>query len=778
MDSAGTRQAIRGSRRAGRWMVSATAGALAAIGPFGARALAAQPPQHVLGHPTPTQWVVPQVRSFAPEGLQAVALRRVAARIEVTGQVARTQLDVHLFNGSARPAEVSLLIPVPREAAVSQLVFSGPGFAPAIEILRADEARRLYESIVRQLRDPALLEFVGSASLRSSVFPVAPGSELCVRIAYEEVLAGESGALEYLLPRSEALSASIPWSIEVHLTSDSPIAALQSTSHELLVSRDAARGLCATVSSQSLREPGPFRLSILRRRADWSASMQLYSDPEGAGGHFLLLASLPEGGPEEQGVARELSIVIDRSGSMAGGKLDQVLKAALQMVEGLAPTEAFNLIDYSSQVACFSTRPVARTQESVLAARRYLASLRPSGGTNLAGALELALAQAPAADGRARLPIVIFLTDGIPTIGETAEAKISQLVRAQGTRAKRVFTLGVGADVNAPLLDAIAETSGARATYVMPGQDVELEIARLFDKLAGPLFTDIELSVLGPDGQPDTRIWRELYPARIADLYRGEALSLLGRYTEVRGVKLCVRGRFLGQPREFTYDFDLSRSSPRNAFVPRLWAARKIATLVDALRQAGAGGLSAGEVLADPRYAELAEEIVRLSTRYGVLSEYTAFLAREGTQLDDWQPLLAGAERNFREQALARRSGEEAVYLSQNLWAGKQVARPNYKNSQLDSSGQRFEVGGVQQLADGAFLLRGSRWIESSLVGDDALGRDASELRRVQLGTPEHAALLDELARQGRQSWLSLPGETLLRVKGEPVLVQNNLGAR
>ena len=176
---------------------------------------------------------------------------------------------------------------------------------------------------------------------------------------------------------------------------------------------------------------------------------------------------------------REVTLVIDRSGSMAGPKMDQVRAAALQVIEGLADGESFNIIDYATTVERFATKPVVKNRETVLKARRYLANLRPTGGTNIHDALVEALGQ-PATKGA--LPIVLFLTDGLPTIGNTSEVAIRTVVQKGNPHKRRLFTFGVGADVNVPLLDRVAETTRATATYVLPKEDVEVKVGRVFQK--------------------------------------------------------------------------------------------------------------------------------------------------------------------------------------------------------------------------------------------------------------------------------------------------------
>ncbi|MCA8967957.1 MAG: VWA domain-containing protein, partial [Planctomycetes bacterium] len=196
-----------------------------------------------------------------------------------------------------------------------------------------------------------------------------------------------------------------------------------------------------------------------------------------------------------------------------------------------------------SQVATFAAGPVRRTRESVLAARAYLAAIRPTGGTNVHDALLEALRQ-PHTEGT--LPIVLFLTDGLPTVGRTSEVEIREMVAKANVAGRRIFTFGVGNDVNVPLLDRISDATRATATYVLPDEDVELKVAKVFRRLYGPVLADVELEVVGPDGAVDTRRVRELMPERVPDLFEGDQLVLLGQYRGEEPLRFRLSGNFLG----------------------------------------------------------------------------------------------------------------------------------------------------------------------------------------------------------------------------------------
>jgi Ca-activated chloride channel family protein len=728
-----------------------------------------------------THLVIPQTRSFPlRDPAVDVRLEAVHAAVQVRERAASTTLDVTLRNVSSRRAEAVLLLPVPAGAAVGSFAFQGAASEPTAQLLPRDEARRLYDAIVAKLLDPALLEFADWNLVRSSVFPVEPGATMRVRLSYDHLLTSDGDRVDYLLPRSESLAPSCPWHIEADVAAERPISMVYSPTHEIETERiDAQRfrvrvarsdgdGPVAAVSGASCR-PGPFRLSYLSERDGVSASFFAYPDPSAGGGYFLMMTGLPAAVARDAAQPREVTIVLDRSGSMAGGKLDQVRAAALQVIEGLADGEFFNVLDYAHDVAAMAPRPLPRSAESIERARAYLASIRPSGGTNIHDALLEALRQSPT---EGTLPLVLFLTDGLPTIGRTRETTIRGMVEAGNPHERRIFTFGVGSDVNAPLLDRVAETSRGFSSYVLPGEDVEVEIARAFRRLGAPVLAAPSLDTTDTAGAVATHFVRDVMPPVLPDLFDGDGLIVLGRYRTEEPFTIRVAGTYLGAARTFAFDFDPAQARVANAFVPRLWASRRIAFLVDAIRQSGAEAaerpLEATASADAPR--ELVDEIIRLSTEFGILTEYTAFLATDGADLSSWDAIRAGCTAELNQKAVHTRCGTGAVTQAMNFTWQKGQSVLNYENAYVDDRLQRVEFAQVQQLCDRAFFRRGNRWIDSRLVPGAI---DVAPHRVITLGTPEHAELLRRLSAEGRQALLSLPGEILLRDNDEIVLIDD-----
>jgi len=732
--------------------------------------------------------VIPQTGGFALErGRSPIRIEEIRAHAEIVGQAATTTLEVTVGNPASGMAEAFLLLPVPEGVAVTGFDFEGSGSEPSATLLPKEEARATYQSIVDRVRDPALLEFVGHRLIRSRVFPVPPRGTQRVRLVYSHVLPADGDRVDYELVRSESLAYHVKWTITAEIRSAAPISTVYSSSHPLAFEHRSPNRVRVRTESVGAAPSGTYRLSYLLEGNDVSASVLACPDAEAGGGHFLLLAGLPASIDDwSRAVKREVVLVLDRSGSMGGEKIEQAKRAASQVLEGLAFGEAFNIVDYSGDVSLFSAQPVVKTGESIREARDYLATLTSAGGTNLHEALRVALAQPRAAGDGRRLPLVLFLTDGLPTQGITSEVTIRDLAVQANPYERRVYTFGVGADVNVPLLDRVADESRGTSTYVLPGEDVEVKVGNVFDDLYGPVLADVELEVVDENGAVDTRAVRDLMPRRIPDLFEGDQLVLLGRYLKEGLLRFRLHGDFFGERRTFAFECDMARANPRNTFVPRLWASRRLGFLVDELRQDGAESTAVaaranGGMPADPRQAELVNEILRLSTEYGVLTEYTAFLATEGTDLSDWDGNGATTAGNVGAWAMNTRSGVHGLSQDANIRFLQNQNFPNNPNVNFtgnltpalapgEVTFEEVSYATVQQMGDRALFRRGNRWIDARLVEEGA-SFEPDEV--IDFGSEAHAALLRRFAGEGLQGVLSLHGEVLVDVDGRAVLVRN-----
>ncbi len=724
----------------------------------------------------PVQVLMPQRHVRTPGVTNGVLIDKVDAQIDIAGRVATTTLAITLRNPGARQAQAELVIPVPDGSAIRAFSLDGLGDEPSARLLPRDEARRIYNDIVRRMIDPGLLEFAGTGMIRSSVFPVPPGGSQTFRVAYEQVLAGDGARVDYVLPRSESLEDSgVTWSVGVRVSGDgsngSP-AAVFSPSHEISVKPVGAASFQATASPGAMREPGSLRLSyILAQEGALPISVIAYPDPRvagGEGGYFMLVAGSSAASAPTNPTPREVTVVIDRSGSMRGEKIEQAKAAALQIIEALDDGERFNIISYSDTIDRAFEAPVEKNSKTIHQARIAIEQIKAVGGTNIHDALLEALRPEPASG---TLPLVLFLTDGLATVGITGEKEIRAAAEAANTHDRRVFTFGVGYDVNAPLLSALSDKSRAASTFVLPDEDVEAKVGQVFRKLAGPIIVEPRL-VTGPHPMRDglaPMMVRDLMPGELPDLFAGEQIVVLGQYTSDEQISLMLtRGADRVAMPESRVVLDPALASTRHSYVPRLWAQRKIASMIDQIRLSGDASSIKGE---------LVDEIVRLSLEFGILTEYTAFLAAEEGEFARAGGLAGGRRADardeavdmLRERAVEDRSGASGVNQSVNMNSISASPRAAARQTYVDADMERVEIRTVQNIADRTLFRRQNRWVDARLLEQEA---EAPE-ETIEFASEAYFELASRLAGEGRQGLIAQRGDVYLLVDGRRVLVKN-----
>jgi Ca-activated chloride channel family protein len=528
----------------------------------------------------------------------------VRAKAVLRDQMARVVVEQDYVNPTARPLEGSVCFPLARDASISDFAMYVDGKRLEGMLLDAAEARRTYEEIVRQRRDPALLELVGRGMLRARLFPIPPGGTRTLRIEYGQVLRATGTRTEFALPLAAGEGGRpIPFTATVTVNAHGRLGPVYSPTHTLeCEERDTHR---AVVTARGEAMPGrDLTLLVAEDRRD--LGMQVLTARRGVGpGYFLVLAM-----PWQEQVKRtstDVVFALDVSGSMGGAKIDQARRALRFCLDRLGPEDRFALVSFSDRATVFSERLAPATPRELAEARSFVDDLEAGGGTNIAEALSEALRIAR--DGRN--PMIVFLTDGLPTVGVTSISEIEARARNQRPEAAHLFAFGVGYDVNAPFLDRLAADGRGASDYVKPEEDIEAKVAALFEKVSAPALGNVTVSVSGA---------REfdVYPERVPDLFHGEQLAVLGRYDASGGpATVTVRGLTPdGRPVTVRAPMPLDPRPGRNAYVPTLWASRKIAYLTDQARLEG-------------ETPELREAIVGLSREYGILTQYTSYYVGE-----------------------------------------------------------------------------------------------------------------------------------------------------
>ena len=730
--------------------------------------------------------VVPQVGVLQSNGTPAVSLQKVTAKIDVRGGTVTTQLDVHLRVKGKSPVLCDVLVPVPPKAELLSVLPRGDGSSKeraGFALLSGKAAKDAFRKLALNLNDASVLEFYGDDVILANSLAIAGGGNSIVQVRYRESTSGGAGCQ---VLRSERLHYATPWAVSAAIHPKKPVTVFYCPSHPIVTNQTANGTITAKVDGNATAEPGPFRLSWTAGGEGVAGLVLAYPPRNGDDGYFLWLLQAPRASfpssslGTSNAIKREITLVIDRSASMDGERIRQVREVSNGVLGNLQAGESFNIVTYNQAVDAYAKAPLTNSAASVAAAKTYINTIQPRGGSNLYDALKTSLAQ-PAAKGR--LPIVLFFTDGLPTSGSPSEVKIRSLARQQNPHNRRIYTVGIGVDLLSPLLNSLATASGGRATFVLPKEDVAKKLAPTLHRLQNPVFTDVKLDVRAADGKDARATLRDVMPSRLPDLFAGDQLVVLGRYRGTQPRSLAVAGNYLGSARSFRFPFDPRAASTSHTFLPRLWASRRIGQLVETIREEGAKApaqYAVREQKPSQRIARLSKDVLELTARHGVLTEYTAFLSTGAKPAVGWGYANSQLLQNFASRAVRSRSGIASINQETNSTHQNAQIRLNGRNRFWDARMNCVDVGGVQQIGTLALFRRGKRWVDGRLLipGSTKVPRDFGKslgtgkpAKTVQFGSLDYWKLLDKLSFERHQGVLALNGDVLLLRDGKPLLV-------
>jgi Ca-activated chloride channel family protein len=579
-----------------------------------------------------------------PEPL-SVTYHRVKVRI--TGGIAVTTIDQEFFNHTGRDLEGEYLFPLPRNVTVTELALYIDGRRVTARVLDSNRADEIYRDIVRRMKDPAILEYLGRNTVRLRVYPIPAGGSRRMEVRYVQTLERSGNTFRYVYPLDTEQFSPTPLEqvvITAHIRSDTPIKNIYSPSHEVDVTRETHTAVVGYEASE-VRPDRDFQLYYTVSEQEIDATLLTYTTP-GKEGWFALLLS--PGHIDEPAVPKDVVFVMDTSGSMRGEKIEQARAALDYCVQNLAPGDRFNLVQFATTATLLRPGLVEAAAPGKTSAARFISKLKARGGTNIGDALAKALKQF---DDSTRPKMVVFITDGEPTVGETDPGAILRALQAANTTDTRVFVFGVGYDVNTHLLDLIAGRNRGSSDYLDPGQDLNTVVSGFFRKVSEPVVT-------GPKVDLGTRT-SDVYPVDLHDLFNGAQQVILGRFSG-RVRYLTVKGMVNGRERVWEFPAPTGMEHSDHDFLPRLWAGRKIGYLL-------------GEIRLNGESPELVDEIVRLSREYGILTPYTSALVLESET--DYRDLglapsaadeMAAGGRSFK-KGMAQQKGKESVDSARKL---------------------------------------------------------------------------------------------------------------
>jgi Ca-activated chloride channel family protein len=614
-----------------------------------------------------------------------LAIKYHRVTVDIEDQVATTHIDQVFINESDWTLEGTYLFPLPEEAAISEFVMWVDGERVEGEVLTREKARQIYDDIVRRRRDPALLEYVGRDLFQASIFPIPPGDERRVEIEYTEVLPAEGGLIRFVYPLSTEQFSPRPLedvSVSVDITSNEPIKAIYSPSHPVVIDRDGAHRARVGWEDRDVAPDKDFALYYTVSEEDLGVNLLSYSE-RNEDGFFMLLVAPDVEVDDAQVVAKDVIFVLDTSGSMEGAKIEQAKDALLFVLDYLNPEDRFNVVEFSTGVRGYADRlqPARQARD----AADWVRGIRAGGGTDI----NRAMLEASDLADRERPTVVIFLTDGLPTEGVVETDLILNNVKQAARSNIRVFTFGVGDDVNTVLLDTMARELRGASAYVRPGERIDEQVGAFYAKVSTPVLADIELTFKG------VRV-EDTYPYPLPDLFAGTQLLLVGRYRDGGPATVTLEGTVNGRTQRFVYDNLAFHDRGGDEFIAPLWATRKIGYLLNQIRLHGES-------------QELVDEIVELSIRYGIITPYTSFLVEEPMRALSQEGRDDIANETYQAMATATPApvaGAQAVEKAQaqaELEAAEAPAAPAEAYAQQ-----------VQIVGDRAFVLDGGVWTDTT----------------------------------------------------------------
>ncbi len=739
-------------------------------------------------HPIPLPRPMPRPQPTPPP--MSYKIRELDYHAKVVDQVAQVQVSQSFVNTGSAQMEVSFVFPLPYDGAIDRMTFMVDGKEYDAKLMKKDEARRIYEGYVRQNRDPALLEWVGYGMFQTSVFPVPPGAERKVSLKFSQLLRKNNTLTDLFIPLSTAKYTSQPvekLAINVSVETAVDLKNVYSPTHAVNVQRPDNKHAIVKFEATNTVPTTDFRLLCDTADGQLGASLLSYRPDANEDGFFLLLASPEVKSATDERPAKTVIFVVDRSGSMSGKKIEQAKDALKFVLNNLRQGDTFNIVAYDSAVEAFKPELQKYDDETRKAALGFVDGLYAGGSTNIDGALTSALGMIT---DSSRPNYILFLTDGLPTAGETNEAKIVANTKQNNKQRVRMINFGVGYDLNSRLLDRLSRENFGQSEFVRPDENIEAHVSRLYSKMSSPVMTGLEVKVdvdAGGDGAPVNRI----YPKQAYDLFAGEQLVMVGRYKKPGGAKITVTGKVGSTDRKFDFPGTLVEKSMDQsyAFVEKLWAMRRIGEIIDELDLKG-------------KNDELITELVTLSTKHGILTQYTSFLADENApaqQLADLRGNAALARRNLDRlevtdglQGVAQRDDKRSLQLAERAAAapsgafgggvpattspagsagGLQAGRGGYgfgaraSNSYRDAATDKeVEAKAIQVAGNETLYKRGKTWIAQSAQKIDP-EKDAAKIKRVKRFSDDYFALVrDNSADENAVFAAQQEGEELLVV--------------
>lgn len=564
---------------------------------------------------------------------EPLKIDRYHINVTINNQLAVTKMKQTFTNPNEFEVSGQYIFPVSDDVALSNFALSVNGEPFTGKLLPHEDSRRIYRSSVRAGHNLGLVDHFGKRVFVADVPNITANSRLNIEFEYSQIISVENDLVKYSHPLSLAKSASGPiadLAINMEIESDHELRTINSVSHELNIERENDHHVHISYEGNDIEPDDDFQCDYSISDDDFGITLLTHRADENEDGYFMLLVSPKYEVKKTDIIEKDFIFVLDHSGSMMGRKIEQAKDALCFCVNNLNEGDRFNLILFNTEITSFADR--LNRQEGLFKSEilyhseaksdhlidmrdgrdkaiAFIEGIEAGGGTNINAALLAALSEKPDPN---RPRIIVFLTDGCPTVGLRNTEQILKNVAQANENQSRIFVFGVGNDVNKHLLDKLAADNGGTRNHVKPNNDIEVAVSSLFREMNEPVLVNVELDF----GQIITK---ELTPMSLPDMFCETQLMLLGRYEGHGDAVLKLSGAIGSEQQEFSKNVNFAELETGNDHLPQLWAQRRVAELVD---QAALNGYS----------EELRREIERISKEYDVITEDTHFrFAEDGS---------------------------------------------------------------------------------------------------------------------------------------------------
>jgi Ca-activated chloride channel family protein len=672
---------------------------------------------------------------------QDFELKSIAVTAKIDNQGAVTTVQQVFYNPNNFVMEAEYIFILPENSVATGLSMWMNGKKVKGELLDKDKARKIYRDIVSRMKDPALLEYIDRNIFKAHIYPIPARGEQKIEIEYHQQLPVSGGIVEYRYPlRAEKLYKKTigSFSLDVSIKSNEDIKSVYCPTHNLDIDKKNDRSARASFEKRDLEPTRDIQLFYTLDDKEFGLSLLTYRPDTDEDGYFMMLIAPRTKIDEDDIQEKDVIFVLDRSGSMEDDdKISQAIRSLKFGVNSLNANDRFNIITFSTEEKTFAEKMIKASDENKKKAISFLKKTDASGGTNIYDALKAALRMLTDSD---RHQTIVFLTDGLPTVGETDTKAILNMVREKGSKKCRIFCYGLGYDVNTHLLDLISSENNGTSDYVKPGEDMEVKLSSFFTKINFPVLTDLEIDY----GRIDAD---KICPKNLPDLFKGGQLVVYGRYSKGGSTAITLEGRMNRKKTKFVYDATFSKDDDDHAFIAHLWASRRIGYLLDEIRLRGENN-------------ELVDEVVKLSKKFGIVTPYTSYLVAE----DEKQPVdRRWRDRDEERYYFSRKtnglkggspaqapsvSGEAAVYEAQEMKKLKEESTVSDKD----------QAENIRRIAGKTFQLKNDIWVDSEFKND-------MKTKKIKFGSTEYFDLIQatpELAK-----FLSIGTKVIVVYKGK-----------